>query len=41
VSVESDRARIARNNRITATILWGIVALFFFGIVVKYLFLAR
>jgi hypothetical protein len=41
MSREDDRARIARNNRITATVLWGIVALFFFGIMVKYLFLAR
>jgi hypothetical protein len=38
---EADRARIVRNNRITAAVLWGIVALFFFGIMVKYLFLAR
>jgi hypothetical protein len=41
VSTEADRARIARNNRITATVLWGIVGLFFFGIMVKFLFLAR
>jgi hypothetical protein len=38
---EAHRARAARNSRITAAVLWGIVALFFFGIIVKYLFLVR
>ncbi len=38
---ESHRARVVRNNRITAAVLWGIVALFFFGIMAKYLFLVR
>jgi len=36
-----DRERITRNNRITAAVLWGIVAIFFFAIMLKYLFLAR
>ena len=36
-----DRERVARNNRITAAVLWGIVAVFFFGIMLKYVFLAR
>jgi|AP12_2_1047962.scaffolds.fasta_scaffold36430_2 hypothetical protein len=35
------RERIERNNRITAAVLWGIVALFFFAIMAKYLFLTR
>jgi hypothetical protein len=41
VSSGIDRARIARNNRITAAILWVIVAIFFFGIIAKFLLLAR
>ena len=39
--MRGDRERVARNNRITAAVLWGIVAVFFFGIMVKYLFLTR
>jgi len=39
--LRGDRERVARNNRITAAVLWGIVAVFFFGIMVKYLFLTR
>ena len=35
---ETHRGRAARNSRVTAAVLWGIVALFFFGIVAKYLF---
>jgi len=35
------RERITRNNRITAAVLWGIVALFFFAIMAKYFFLNR
>jgi hypothetical protein len=35
------RERIERNNRITAAVLWGIVALFFFGIMAKYVFLTQ
>ena len=31
--------RIARNNRITALVLASIVAMFFFGIMLKYLLL--
>jgi hypothetical protein len=38
---EAHRARAARNSRITAAVLWGVVALFFFGIMAKYLFLVR
>ncbi len=38
---ETDRSRAVRDNRITAAVLWGIVALFFFAIVAKYLFLTR
>jgi hypothetical protein len=30
------QAEIKRNNRRTAVLLWGIVALFFFGVMVKY-----
>ena len=35
------RERIMRNNRITAAVLWGIVVLFFFAIMAKYLFLTK
>lgn len=35
------RSRAVRDNRITAAVLWGIVALFFFGIMAKYLFLTQ
>jgi hypothetical protein len=41
VTSRTREERVARNNRITAAVLWGIVALFFFGIMVKYLFLTR
>jgi type VI protein secretion system component VasF len=41
VSGVTRRERITRNNRITAAVLWGIVALFFFAIMAKYVFLAR
>jgi hypothetical protein len=37
----SHRERTVRNNRITAALLWGIVAVFFFGIIAKYLFLTQ
>ena len=35
------RECITRNNRITAAVLWGIVALFFLAIMAKYFFLNR
>jgi hypothetical protein len=34
-------AEIKRNNRRTATVLWLIVAGFFFGVMIKYYLLAR
>jgi hypothetical protein len=33
--------RSARNSRVTAAVLWAVVALFFFAIVAKYFFLNR
>ncbi len=41
MSGDAHRSRAARNSRITAAVLWGIVALFFFAIMAKYMFLAR
>jgi hypothetical protein len=41
VSDAPPRERVTRNNRITAAVLWGIVALFFFAIMAKYLFLTQ
>jgi len=38
---EAHRTRAARNSRITAVVLWGVVALFFFGIMAKYVFVVR
>lgn len=38
---DAHRSRAERNSRITAAVLWAIVALFFFGIMAKYLFLVR
>jgi len=38
---EARRERQARNSRLTAAVLWTIVALFFFGIMAKYLFVIR
>ena len=38
MSGETHRERITRNNRITAAVLWAIVALFFLSIMAKYLF---
>jgi len=38
---DTHRERAARNSRVTAAVLWGIVALFFFAIIVKYMFLTR
>ena len=35
------QAEIKRSNRRTATVLWLIVAAFFFGVMVKYYLLAR
>jgi hypothetical protein len=35
------RDHAVRNNRVTAVVLWGIVALFFCGIIAKYLFLTQ
>lgn len=32
---------VKRNNRRTATVLWLIVAAFFFGVMIKYYLLAR
>ncbi|MCZ7566898.1 MAG: hypothetical protein M5U08_26320 [Burkholderiales bacterium] len=38
---DARRERQTRNSRLTAAVLWAIVALFFLGIVAKYLFLVR
>lgn len=36
-----DERQVKRNKRITAVVLWAIVALFFFGVMVKYYWLNR
>ena len=39
--IDAHRERNARNSRITAAVLWAMVALFFLAIVAKYFFLTR
>jgi len=35
----ADEREVRRNNRVTALVLWSIVAFFFFAVIAKYLWL--
>lgn len=37
----ADDRQVRRNNRRTAVVLWSIVALFFFGVMIKYYWLMK